>query len=82
MTLHRTIDGAKKFFLGLALSIGVIIIFTLIFQLGVIIKNVLFPPPVQPENHLYDRLPALEFPKNATPFVLTYKLNTISGTLP
>ncbi len=82
MTLHRTIDIAKKFFLGIGAGIGVIIVIVLLFQLGVIIKNVLFPPPIQPANHLYDALPKISFPENITSDKLTYTLNTISGTFP
>ncbi len=82
MTLHKTVIVAKKFVLGIGLGIGVIFILVLLFQLGVIVRNILFPAKVQPANHLYDKLPAIEFPQNATGDHLTYKINTISGDLP
>jgi hypothetical protein len=82
MTLHRTIDVAKKFLLGIGASIAVIAVIVLIFQLGIIIKNVLFPPPIQPPNHLYDVLPAMDFPQDITSDKLSYTLNTITGTFP
>jgi hypothetical protein len=82
MTLHRTIDVAKKFLLGIGAGITVIIVIVLIVQLGIIIKNILFPPPIQPPNHAFDTLPAIDFPQNITSDKLTYTLNTITGTLP
>lgn len=82
MTLHETIAISKKFLLGVGAGIGVIVIIALFVQLGVIIKNTLFPPPIQPPNHLYDTLPAISFPQDVTSEKLTYTLNTITGTLP
>jgi len=82
MTLHKTVVVAKKFLLGVVIGIGIVLISGILFQLGVIIKNILIPPKVQPANHVYEKLPALIFPQNATSTQLTYKINTISGDLP
>lgn len=82
MTLHQTVEIAKKFLLGIAAGIGVIFFFFLLFQLGVIIKNILFPPQILPANHSYGTLPAIQFPENSTSQPLTYTVNTLTGTLP
>lgn len=82
MTLHQTIEVAKKFLLGAVVGVGIIIILALFFQLGIMIKNVLFPPEVQPPTYAYDVLPKIQFPQNITSDKLTYTLNTITGALP
>ncbi len=82
MTLHQSIEAAKKFLLGVIAGIILIIILTFLYRLTIIAKNALFPGKITPANHLYDKVPALKFPKNSISDKLTYKLNTLSGTLP
>lgn len=82
MTLHDTTELSKKVGIGSAIGIVLIIVLVLFFQGGVIVKNILFPRPIEPPNFVYDKLPAIEFPENATTKQLTYTKNTLSGELP
>jgi hypothetical protein len=82
MTLHKTVEMARKFFLGVLLGIAAIFVLMLIFRLGVMIKNTIFPPKVMPANHAFGILPTISFPKNATNANLTYEINTVTGELP
>lgn len=82
MTLHQSIEIAKKIFLGILIGIVLIILFTLLFRVGLMIKNAISPAKIVSTNHLYDKLPALQFPKNSTADKLSYKLNTLTGTFP
>lgn len=82
MTLHQTIELAKRVSFWIGISFGGLIGVVLLFQLGVIIKNLLFPPKIQPPNFKYDKLQAIQFPKNATTQPLTYTINTVTGELP
>ncbi len=82
MTLNQTITAAKKTLLGIGLSIIAIILLVVIYRLGIIVKNMLFPQKAQPANHLYNVLPTLQFPQNATSANLSYTINTVTGALP
>lgn len=82
MTLHETTEITKKLGIGSAIGIVLIIVLVLFFQGGVIVKNILFPRPIEPPNYAYEKVPAIEFPENATTKQLTYTKNTLSGELP
>jgi len=41
-----------------------------------------FPPPVNPPNHAFGKLPALKFPKAAEDIKYSYRLETIEGYVP
>ena len=82
MTLHKTVEFARKSLLGILLGGVAIILLILLFRLGVLIKDTLFPAKALPANHLFGTLPALGFPKNVTDTPFTYNVNTVSGGLP
>jgi hypothetical protein len=72
----------KKATIGSAFGIGAIIGLVILFRVSILVKNIIFPPKIEPPNHAYDILPAIQFPKNVIEQNLTYSLNTISGELP
>lgn len=82
MTLHETITIARKAAIGIAIGIGIILLIWLLVRLAIIVKNIIAPPKTQPANHLYDKLPAIQFPTTATTAPLTYTFNTDTGGLP
>ena len=82
MTLHQTIDIARRFLFSVGAVLGAIIVIFLLFRLGIIIKNMIFPPQIQPPTVAYGKLPQIAFPPNVTDTKLTFSLNTITGTLP
>lgn len=82
MTLHSTVEFMKKALIWGGISTGVIIILVIFFQVGVVVKNMLYQPQITPPSKLYQALPALEFPTNATNNNITYTLNTLSGDFP
>lgn len=82
MTLHETIDMSKKMLLASFGVIGCILLLVILFRLGVIVKNILFPPKIQPALATYGKLPPLVLPENAVTQKFSYTLNTVSGVLP
>lgn len=82
MTLHNTVETLKKAGVGSVIGIVVLIILIIIFQVGVFVKNIIFPPKIEPPTLAYDVLPALAFPKDAVSSDLTYTVNTDTGELP
>lgn len=82
MTLHETTEFSKKFGVGSAIGIGVIIVLVIIFNIGVFIKNILLPPTIEPANVKLGKLPQIEFPQNKIDGTFTYSLNTVDGNLP
>lgn len=82
MSLHKTIEFTRKFLIGILLGVAAVFIFILIFRLGIIVKNLLFPPKITPANHLYGTLPKITFPQSTTNTKFTYTINTVSGELP
>ena len=53
-----------------------------IFRIGLIIKEILYPTPPPPPTVLFGKLPAPVFAQNDLSKDLTYKIETISGSLP
>lgn len=82
MTLHETTEAIKKASIGSAIGIGAIIVLVILFRIGALVKNVLYPPKIEPPNVLYNTLTPIRFPQNATTSRLTYTINTESGGLP
>ena len=82
MTLHQTVEIAKKVLLGMVLGLAGIVILVLFFRFGIILKNLIFPPPTLPANHLYGTLKPINFPPSVTNAKLTYTINTVTGALP
>lgn len=82
MTLHDTTESMKKATIGGGIGIAAIILLVILFRGAILVKNIIFPPKVEPPNHAYDILPAIQFPENAVAQNLTYSLNTLTGTFP
>jgi len=82
MTLHKAVEVTKKFLIGVSIGIAAILVFMLLFRLGIIIKNIISPPKTLPPTHLFEALPAISFPPNVINKTLTYDLNTVTGSLP
>jgi len=82
MSLHSTVEFMKKAIIWGGISLGGIIVLVILFQVGIFVKNILYPPQITPPSKLYQALPALEFPTNATSNNITYTLNTLSGDFP
>src|SRR5258706_3939441 len=82
MTLHKTVQIAKKTAAGISVGILITIMLVLLFRLGVTVKNTLFPPEKQLPNHFYGVVPALKFPQSASSLNFTYNVNTVTGGLP
>ena len=65
------------------LAIIAYIIIRILFSIFVTIFLIIFPPKAPPPNHAFSVLPALKFPATASPAgQLTYRLETIQGSLP
>ncbi|OGG11581.1 hypothetical protein A2Z00_05120 [Candidatus Gottesmanbacteria bacterium RBG_13_45_10] len=65
--------------------LGVIsyIILRMFWSLFIILWFTIFPPKPPPPNHAFSRLPAIQFPAQASPSAgLTFQLQTIQGTVP
>lgn len=82
ITLHSTTEFMKKFVIGSAIGIGAIIALVIFFNIGIVVKNILFPPKIDPANQAYGPLPALAFPESTIPNTFTYTIDTLDGTLP
>src|ERR1035437_4452239 len=82
MTLHETVENAKKISIGTGIGIVVIIILVIIFNIGTMMYRMVFPPPIQPPTLAYKLLPPLKFPRSVTTKNFSYKLNTDTGDLP
>ncbi|HSA83537.1 MAG TPA: hypothetical protein VLF20_01470 [Patescibacteria group bacterium] len=82
MTLHQTIDISRKILMYVGIGVGVAFTIYLIFQLGVIIKNTIAPPPTEPPTVTYGKVQPIIFPENKTKQKLSFTVNTLSGALP
>jgi hypothetical protein len=77
MTLHETVETMKKLGIGSAIGIGLIIVIVITFNVGILIKNILFPPKAEDANHPYGKLQAIVWPENATKANLVYDNNNL-----
>lgn len=82
MTLHETTENFKKGSIATLIGLGGILLIVVMFRVGVFIKEVFFPPSIEPPNMAYGQLPPLTFPINAVEGNFVYKVNTPSGNLP
>ncbi len=82
MSLHKATELIKKMAIGAGIGIGVIVILVFIFQGGVLLKNILYPPKTLPPDQRFGALPSIQFPKSEITDNFTYNINTVSGTLP
>lgn len=73
---RRAINWAILFFI-------IYIILRIFWSLFVAVILLIFPPKAPPPNHKFGRLPAVAFPKTASPSgTLTFSLETIQGSIP
>ncbi len=82
MTLHETTEAAKKMVIGGVIGITGIIAMVIVFRIGIIVKDILFPPKSIPPNMAYGELAPITFPSDGVQGSFTYDLNTPTGTLP
>jgi hypothetical protein len=82
MTLHETVESAKKTWLGVGIGLAGVIVIVILFRIGVVIKDIIFPPQVIPANELYGKLPDISFPDNVSNATYNYTIDTLDGALP
>jgi hypothetical protein len=82
MTLHETVESAKKTWLGVGIGLAGVIVLVIMFKIGVVVKDIIFPPQVIPANQAYGALPPLVFPDNVNAATYKYTIDTLDGTLP
>jgi len=62
--------------------LGIIIFFFILFRLGAMIKDILYPTPPPPPTVGYNKLPQIDFPKQKNAENFVYSIDTVSGNLP
>jgi hypothetical protein len=82
MTLHNTAVLLKKGSIVSGIGLGVILTLVIFFKIGVVVKNILYPPKIEPANQAYGKLPSLLFPQSTSTGNLTYTKDTDTGQLP
>lgn len=82
MTLHQATIIMKKTLIVFGAIFGGILLILFLFQVGMLLKNLLFPPERKPPTHLFGKLSKITFPENATNKPLTYTINTVTGGFP
>jgi hypothetical protein len=82
MTLHNTAEFMKKGGIASAIGLGGIILIVIFFRIGIVVKNILFPPQIAPANQAYGKIPYIEFPQSTIDQNFTYTIDTLDGTLP
>jgi hypothetical protein len=82
MTLHETRENMTKLAIAGSIGLGGILVLVILFRIGVVIKDVLFPPRIEPPNMAYGELAPLQFPQSDVLGDYTYDLNTTTGALP
>ncbi len=82
MSLHQTVEFAKKAGLISGATLAGLIVLFIVIRVGIVIKNIMYPPKTVPPNQAYGQLPPIQFPTSeyTTPF--SYKINTLTGELP
>lgn len=82
-TLTETAYYTRRAINWLILAVILYLVLRLFWGILVAVWLVVFPPQAPPPNHRFGKLPALVFPKPATPSAqLTFQLQTIEGTVP
>ena len=82
MSLHKATELIRKVGIGAGIGVGLIIALVLIFQIGVMFRNIVSPPKIVPPNQKYGVLSSIQFPESEIKNSFTYNINTVSGTLP
>jgi hypothetical protein len=82
-TLTETSYYARRAINWSILGVIAYFILKIIWIILVTIYLILFPPKPPPPNHAFGVLPSIKFPQQASPSAqITYKLETIEGTVP
>lgn len=82
MTLHNTTEFAKKAGIAGSIFFGVVLILVIFFRVGAFVKDILFPPRIEPANQAYGKIPQLIFPESTVKGQFTYTIDTVNGSLP
>ena len=82
MTLHNTTEFAKKGVIGGSISLGIVLTLFIFFKVGVFVKDILFPPKIDPANQAYGKIPPIIFPESTFTDQYTYTIDTVNGSLP
>jgi len=81
-TLSQAKVQTKKALILFGLSIVGLIFLTILFNVGVSIKQNFFPAPPPPAAAAFGKLPQIPFPPNTIKIDFSYTINTVSGFLP
>ncbi len=82
MTLHNTAEFLKKAGIASSIALGAIIVIAIFFRIGVVIKNIMFPPKIEPANQAFGKIPPLEFPQSTVKGEFEYSIDTPTQALP
>src|SRR5579872_7180388 len=79
--LSHVADATRKIAKIITIGVVAIILLVVIFNIGIMIKNLIAPTPPTPPTVAFGTLPSLTFPaSNSASY--TYTINTLSGSLP
>lgn len=65
-----------------AILVVALIVFNILFKIGLNIRNKYFPPAPPPPTVLFGKLPQPSFPKSAVSKKLNFTIDTLTGVLP
>jgi len=82
-SLTETAYFARRTINWAIIAVVAYILMRIFWSIFITVFLLIFPPKAPPPNHLFDKLPELVFPLQATPSAkLTFQLQTIEGTVP
>ncbi|PIZ98168.1 MAG: hypothetical protein COX78_03620, partial [Candidatus Levybacteria bacterium CG_4_10_14_0_2_um_filter_35_8] len=64
------------------ITLGAVIFLFILFKLGVMTKNALYPTPPPPPTVGYNKLPQIDFPRQEGSKNFVFYVDTVSGKLP
>lgn len=81
-TLHDVTEKTKKILKWGSIVVALLVFVFLLYRGAIVLKEVLYPTPVDPPTVLFGKLPPVVFPPVKTPQKLSYVVDTVSGKLP
>ncbi len=82
-SLTQTAYFARRTINWTIIAVVAYILIRIFWSIFISVFLLIFPPKAPPPNHVFDKLPVLVFPLQATPSAkLTFQLQTIEGTVP
>jgi hypothetical protein len=81
-TLSQLSSGSRSMAKWGGITLGTIIFLFVLFKLGAVIKELLYPTPPAPPTVGYGKLPQIDFPKQGALRNFSYSVDTVSGNLP